>query len=1370
MKEDNGTLSFGTAIDWSGFDEGAEHISEKLNEITSKAETDSARINELLNNIPVVNIDVVSNAAQTLEGIQQGFDELDYVFDANKAAIVELEAEYARLEAAAKKAQKSNNKDEVAKLKQQTNAIKENIAIRKKVIEEAAKTADTLASIEDSLKKEAAEIKKSEAPHVSFRQRIRELKEELVAMEAAGERNTEKYRQIQAEVGRLTDAWKDATNQANRLAHDQAGMQGIISGLSGLSGGLMAASSAVSLFTGENEDLQKAMLKVQQLMSITMGLQQLQAALDKDSAFRLVTLTGLKEWWAKLLAVGRGEMIADTAATAANAAAETANAVATEADAAAKEHEAVAAGKAAGMTAVDTTSKIANTGAAVAGRAANIGLAGAFRMVGAAIKSIPVFGWIAAAIGAIISVVSLFTDESEMAKEKVESLNKVTEDGAKAYAKAKGEIEGYITKLNTFRGSKEQEKEVVKELNSKYGEALGHYDSLAQWQDVLKQKGEGYCLALLKEAEAQALLSKYTEAYVALIQTRNTDAREFGSFLTSSETDKKRKQQAISNAEKEADYWLTAYKNKMKEAENFEMHFDIGGHVDPKKAQADAERAALAIKDAVTSYKNAVKKYIKEANNEINQLTLDAQEEGLEKDLMASRLGTQKKLDALKEEMRELGRQRKAMLKAQYMNQEGATEYGWANSAAGKKTDAQYANEILAEGGKAAQLYYKQKSIIVENGEREIQNITQKYNDELIDQFGTKEEKIEKLTRKWYAIFAHLPAEYMPEAIRQWEAEEQAIEDEWINKYGSYRQKRLSLIQKYNREEEALYEDGSVTKDADGNITGGTLKKGVTQENVDELRRQRDEAVDSLDEEVASRSASYQQWMDKISTMTIKQMKALLDTAKVTLQQLEKDPNADPKKLAEARALVAKLSREIENANLSPDEECLEQWRMYSEHLDDVGKSLKSLGDEMGGVVGEAMSLLGTIATSTSDMIKNITDLAQHGMDAMEDGAKAASKAIMAAQSAVAILAIIQAIYTAVTQLRDFIDNNFDTDSGFGQFISDFLHYITDAETMLENLAWSLLGPMGTIIGMMNSTNKNSDRKKHLQEIERLLDSYEELSYQISQLEKQASNTFGETNSKIRQQQIELKNLQIEALNAAIAEEEQLKDPDEDKIAEWRNQIRTLQGDIEDLEAAAEDAIFGENIKSAIENFANALVDAWANGKSASEAANEYVRDMIKKTAMQAILDYTQASSKIDAIRQKIKAYLQNDGLIDADEQAEIEDMAQQLMDEVGEQFEWAKHLFEDGRNAGVRGIATASQESVDENNARLTTIQGHTYSLVMGMNDLNATGTQILARLTGIEHNTDTTNDKLDAMTLRMKRIDDTLDTMQRQGIIIKT
>lgn len=99
------------------------------------------------------------------------------------------------------------------------------------------------------------------------------------------------------------------------------------------------------------------------------------------------------------------------------------------------------------------------------------------------------------------------------------------------------------------------------------------------------------------------------------------------------------------------------------------------------------------------------------------------------------------------------------------------------------------------------------------------------------------------------------------------------------------------------------------------------------------------------------------------------------------------------------------------------------------------------------------------------------------------------------------------------------------------------------------------------------------------------------------------------------------------------------------------------------------------------------------------------------------------------------------------------------------------KDLFEDTaeRQGESRGIATASQDSVDENNARLTTIQGHTYSLVQGVTELNATSNQILARVTGIERNTDETNNKLDNMNNRIKRIEDSVDDIQRAGIKIK-
>ena len=586
--------------------------------------------------------------------------------------------------------------------------------------------------------------------------------------------------------------------------------------------------------------------------------------------------------------------------------------------------------------------------------------------------------------------------------------------------------------------------------------------------------------------------------------------------------------------------------------------------------------------------------------------------------------------------------------------------------------------------------------------------------------------------------------------------------EEALNDILTYEQKRAKIIADYEANRSQLY-----THDSEGNETG--LREGVTAGNLEELQRQRDAALASLDEEVASRSQSYQSWLNQISTLTVSQLKTLLEAAKKALYTLESDPTADPAALAEARAKVIQLEKTIRDANLSPDIEELVKWQLYSEQLDDAGKALSSLGDQMGGVAGEALSMLGTIMTSTSTMVKNIQQITENCLKAMEDGASKASKAIAAAQSAVAILAIIQAIYTAVCQLRDLIDNNFDTDSGFAKFASDFLHFLTDSETMLENLAWSLLGPVGTLVGMLTSTNKASDRRAHQQEIERLMNTYDELNYQVGRLGKQAEETFGETNAAICQQQIELKKQQIEALRSAIAEEQELKDPDEDKIAGWESQIQTLQDDIEDLETAAVDAIYGESIKTAIENFADALVDAWSNGTSASEAANKYIRDMIKKTALQAILDYTQASARIDAIRDKIKQYLDNDGIISESEQSEIEGMAQQLMDEVTEQFEWAQHLFEEEREGSKKGIAHASQESVDELNGRATAIQGHTFSIAENTQQLLATANAILNSVLVIRDNTDSLGVKVDTMNEQIRVMRNDISDITTKGIIIK-
>ena len=63
MKTEDGALSFGTAIDTSGFDEGINQIESKTAEAVAKVEAESQKIFTLLNNIPTVNINVVTNAS-----------------------------------------------------------------------------------------------------------------------------------------------------------------------------------------------------------------------------------------------------------------------------------------------------------------------------------------------------------------------------------------------------------------------------------------------------------------------------------------------------------------------------------------------------------------------------------------------------------------------------------------------------------------------------------------------------------------------------------------------------------------------------------------------------------------------------------------------------------------------------------------------------------------------------------------------------------------------------------------------------------------------------------------------------------------------------------------------------------------------------------------------------------------------------------------------------------------------------------------------------------------------------------------------------------------------------------------------------------
>lgn len=455
----------------------------------------------------------------TQEMIVQVRSALGQIGDAcveHEQALDRLGQEYDRLGNEMNRAFMSGRDDEFRALQEQRNAIQGEMMVRKQLLKELHEQSNALEDEATKLEESARQAENTATKHTMLRTRIRDLKEEMAAMIADGiDEQSAAYKELENELGRLMDIQGDIQAQGSVLANDEAQFQGMIEGLGGVVGGFTAAQGAVALFAGENENLQKIMLKVQSLMSITMGLQQAAQALNKDSAFQLVTINGLKEWWNNLLAVGRGEQIAstaatvaDTTATAASTAAEVAHTAATQANTAAQGANTVAQG-------ANTVATGAQTAAATAGTVANIGLAGAFRMVGAAIKSIPVFGWILAGISALIGLVSHFVGKSREAKKAQEEwYNSVAENCYKPIAS----IEDLSVKWNALGDDLEAKKKFVEQNAQAFDELGVSINGVTDAENLLVNNKQAFINAQIEKAKAMVLVQQAQEKVKTLMQ------------------------------------------------------------------------------------------------------------------------------------------------------------------------------------------------------------------------------------------------------------------------------------------------------------------------------------------------------------------------------------------------------------------------------------------------------------------------------------------------------------------------------------------------------------------------------------------------------------------------------------------------------------------------------------------------------------------------------------------------------------------------------------------------------------------------------------------------------------------------------------
>lgn len=225
-------------------------------------------------------------------------DQMSVALSEQRQAVMALEKEMAKLKAQA--GQQFDKGDLAASqaTMEVYRAKERELQKRRECIQACYEGNDVLTQERQRLEGMRQSSEQAANAQTSLRSQLRLVREQLAQMEqteGVGVRQTEKFRELQREAGRLADALSDAQAQTRVFSDDNATITGAIAGISGVAGAFSAAQGAMSLFGVENDKVQEAMLKVQSLMAITTGLQQVANALNKDSAFQLIIVAKAKD-------------------------------------------------------------------------------------------------------------------------------------------------------------------------------------------------------------------------------------------------------------------------------------------------------------------------------------------------------------------------------------------------------------------------------------------------------------------------------------------------------------------------------------------------------------------------------------------------------------------------------------------------------------------------------------------------------------------------------------------------------------------------------------------------------------------------------------------------------------------------------------------------------------------------------------------------------------------------------------------------------------------------------------------------------------------------------------------------------------------
>lgn len=627
--------------------------------------------------------------------------------------------------------------------------------------------------------------------------------------------------------------------------------------------------------------------------------------------------------------------------------------------------------------------------------------------------------------------------------------------------------------------------------------------------------------------------------------------------------------------------------------------------------------------------------------------------------------------------------------------------------------------------------------------------------------------------------------------------------EEMLKQYQTYAEKRKEIEEKFQQDIDEMRAVNEKDKKAGKQVT-------FSEENIAQAESDKQDALDALDQEIASREATFNVWVEQISSMGLKQLKEALQTAQDTLKK--EGGKLDDKEKATLRAQIKTLEKKVEvaeakDASTSSAEKNKKKWsdtlKVMNEVQDTVDNIVSSF-DGLDDITKTVLSSAANIAGGIIAMISGIQALSVAGAEAIK-GVERASVILAVVGAAISVITTLFGLTSKAEKehqeaLKEVAQNKLEMQRRYNLLL------------MEQNL---LMKEATSIFGEDQIAKAARSIEVYRQAIEEYKETLKGDKPQMTKFEK----LFGDITGRYKKQMDEynrgigaLSNVTVKTGSYTTGAWFWKKQHDiytsvldvypdlidgENKLNKERAQAiidtqtmsdenKALLQSLIDLQEQAEEAqealrnylqdTFGSLGESVMDSLVNAIendgVDAW---EKFGEAGSSVLEDLGKQIAYS--LFFSDKFKRLQADLEKIYGSGKTEEEIAKDARDLVASFYQGIGTDMNNAQQWMEQWKEEANKQGfnlwetanrevsAKGIESVNQESVDELNGRATAIQGHTYLISESMKLLIANAGRMLELLTGIRDNTS----HLEDIKHSNKEMLLAIDNMNNKGLILR-